>query len=729
MKRQKIKRYRFSVTQNTRRRRAARPLKAVGVVLVCLCLLTGAVFGIYKAIQSKTTGWHGEGLHRYYISPTTGTRAQGLYEINYKLYYFGSNNFLKVGWIEENGYVGYANADGELTQGEAKIDGKYYYFQPETGQLYTGWIMLDGVQYCFDETGHPRTGTYQEDGKVWELDSDGRVKNRLNGWKKTDGVLKYYDNSGAPAQGWTEIDGKDYFFVDGVSQAGWVETDAGTRYLDGNGNQMTGWCVIDGQPYAFGTNGELKQGWDHSHEKSYYFINGVSQSGTFGEGALSSNLNGSGSVQPVGDQAPEDDLAEDAEGEPPEEELLEAQPTQTETTEAGQTAPAAQQPTQSPERSAAEQETALKAPTAPETPAQEQQEVSDPVSETGPMWNAALDDNAVLRDGIRVPQNFELPLEGSTGFAGAAVMLLYERPDGTSTVLRRLAAGDMFYIRQESGAYWQVCLLDGIVGWLENELCMINLPDVLPSIVYENPNAKASIFKICGKDIEGITGQKLYDGLFYNQRLGRDEYLMPINYAMAKKVGAAQKNALKAGDCLKIVETFRPYEVQMLVKDAVYAKARMDKELMTALNKGAWNIGWFIATSLSNHQRGVAMDTTLLRITEQTEHSMAGCPFVQVTGEEYAMPSAMHELSSAAACFTGPVTSNSATAWKRATASASMTDGARRLQGYCTNAGMTPLASEWWHFNDLDAQNKVRMTSGNGKFWLDGCVSWKMFEA
>ncbi|MEE0792581.1 MAG: hypothetical protein U0M24_06480 [Faecalibacterium prausnitzii] len=315
MKRQKIKRYRFSVTQNTRRRRAARPLKAVGVVLVCLCLLTGAVFGIYKAIQSKTTGWHGEGLHRYYISPTTGTRAQGLYEINYKLYYFGSNNFLKVGWIEENGYVGYANADGELTQGEAKIDGKYYYFQPETGQLYTGWIMLDGVQYCFDETGHPRTGTYQEDGKVWELDSDGRVKNRLNGWKKTDGVLKYYDNSGAPAQGWTEIDGKDYFFVDGVSQ-----------------------------------------------------------SGTFGEGALSSNLNGSGSVQPVGDQAPEDDLAEDAEGEPPEEELLEAQPTQTETTEAGQTAPAAQQPTQSPEESAAEQETTSKAPTAPETPAQEQQE-------------------------------------------------------------------------------------------------------------------------------------------------------------------------------------------------------------------------------------------------------------------------------------------------------------------------------------------------------------------
>lgn len=339
-----------------------------------------------------------------------------------------------------------------------------------------------------------------------------------------------------------------------------------------------------------------------------------------------------------------------------------------------------------------------------------------------------LDDGRTLRAGIRIPDGFELPLEGSTGFVGALVLSLRSSPDETSAELRRLTAGDMFYIRQESGAYWQVCLLDGTVGWLQSAFCMINLPDVLPSVVYENPNAVASVFKTCGETIEGITGQKLYDGLFYNQRLGRDEFVMPLNYAMAKKVGKAQKSALQAGDCLKIIETFRPYDVQMQVKNAVYAKARADKSLMAALNEGAWNIGWFIATALSNHQRGVAMDTTLLRVTDQTEHRMAGCPFLRVTGEEYEMPSAMHELSSAAACFTRPVSSGSNTAWKKATAAASMTEGARRLQGYCTNVGMTPLASEWWHFNDLDAQNVVRKTSGNGKFWLDGCVSWKMFE-
>lgn len=336
---------------------------------------------------------------------------------------------------------------------------------------------------------------------------------------------------------------------------------------------------------------------------------------------------------------------------------------------------------------------------------------------------------AALRNDILIPPHFELPLEGATGFVGAAVLSLTQQADETSTELRRLAVGDMFYIRRESGAFWQVCLLDGTVGWVQSAFCMINLPDVLPSVIYENPNAVSSIFVTLGEPIAGITGEKLYDGLFYNQRLEREEFVMPLNYNMAKKVGRAQQSALAAGDCLKIVEAFRPYVVQMQVKDALLAKANADRSLMAELNRKPWSISWFIATSLSNHQRGVAMDVTLVRSEEQTECSMAGCSYVRVKGEEYEMPSAMHELSSAAACFVQPISSNSATAWKTATPAETMTEGALRLQGYCTGAGLTPLASEWWHFNDLDAQNLVRESSGNGKFWLDGCVSWRAFEA
>lgn len=338
-------------------------------------------------------------------------------------------------------------------------------------------------------------------------------------------------------------------------------------------------------------------------------------------------------------------------------------------------------------------------------------------------------DNGVLKAGIKVPDYFELPLEGATGLVGSAKLELYAEPTENSALLRTLAAGDMFYIRQESGKYWQVCVLDGTIGWLQSNYCMINLPDVLPSVIYQNPNAVSAVFVTRGEAISGVTGQKLYDGLFYNPRLGRDEFVMLINYNMAKKVGAIQKNALKEGDSLKIIETFRPYEVQMKVKDALYAKARADKTLMAALNEGSWNIGWFIATSLSNHQRGVAMDTTLVHVSDSTSYSLGGCPFVRVTGEEYEMPSVMHELSPLACCFAKPVSSSSKTAWKSAAEASGMTDGARKLQSYCTAADLTPLASEWWHFNDLDAQSLISRSSGNGKFWLEGCVSWKMFEA
>ncbi len=331
-------------------------------------------------LHGKSVGWQEDGQYRYFVSPTTGDCVQGLYEINHKTYYFGSDNYLRTGWINENGYVGYADEDGVIAQGETEVDGKYYHFQPKTGQLYTGWFTLDGVQYCFDETGHPRTGAYQENGKTWELDSDGRVKGRLNGWKEADGIRKYYDDAGSPAQGWVQLDGKDYLFEDGVSKASWIETEDGVRYLDGNGNRMTGWCVIDGQPYAFDANGALKQGWDYLHGKKYYFIDGISQAGVFRDGQLSSNLNGSGSIQPVEDVQPEEDLAEDAEGEQQEDELLELEGVQTDNqparteTDTETAPPAIEEPAQPAQEPTAEPESTAEVPMVSEGSVQQQEE-------------------------------------------------------------------------------------------------------------------------------------------------------------------------------------------------------------------------------------------------------------------------------------------------------------------------------------------------------------------
>lgn len=59
------------------------------------------------------------------------------------------------------------------------------------------------------------------------------------------------------------------------------------------------------------------------------------------------------------------------------------------------------------------------------------------------------------------------------------------------------------------------------------------------------------------------------------------------------------------------------------------------------------------------------------------------------------MPTAICELSNAAATFTAPATSNSKTVWLSAELVPDMNDVAQGLQDYCTGTGLTPLASEW----------------------------------
>ena len=87
------------------------------------------------------------------------------------------------------------------------------------------------------------------------------------------------------------------------------------------------------------------------------------------------------------------------------------------------------------------------------------------------------------------------------------------------------------------------------------------------------------------------------------------------------------------------------------------------------------------------------------------------------------MPTQMHELSMAAATFTAPVSVNSNTAWKSAKLAEGMNEPALGLQRYCTGAGLTPLSSEWWHFNDLETRSRVQNRPGTGGFEIKVCLS------
>lgn len=337
----------------------------------------------------------------------------------------------------------------------------------------------------------------------------------------------------------------------------------------------------------------------------------------------------------------------------------------------------------------------------------------------------------------------ELPVAGATGFASVELFLWQDLPasnackvtsspsKNTAPVSAVLYPGTSFMVIQESGDWWQVRTENrgstgGKVGWVEHRYCLINLPDVIPSMIYNDTNSDSSVFMASYTEIPKITGKPLYNqsALCHNNRLDRDEYMMPVLYAMAKKVCKAQQNALAAGNTIVLYEGYRPYDTQMKVVNAVRGLAAVNSKVQAGISTYPWSISWFIATGVSNHQQGYAMDISLARVYKSHIEDIDGYEFVQVDEyQEYFMPTPIHELSMLACTYTAPVNMLSDTAWQSATMSAAMAknEPAKAMQGYCTLASLTPLASEWWHFNDLDAYKSTSARRSTGDYDISDC--------
>lgn len=315
-----------------------------------------------------------------------------------------------------------------------------------------------------------------------------------------------------------------------------------------------------------------------------------------------------------------------------------------------------------------------------------------------------------------------------------------EPPTLTDGALALVASGTPFTVLQEEGDWWQVAVTTDyftdeeqtqtqhgeITGWLEHKYCLVNLPDVIPSIIYDATNSYSSHFRSCGKVIPEVTGEAFYPSKTYNERLGKMEFMMPVLYSMAFKLCEAQQSALAEGNSLILYEGYRPHEVQTKVLNSLSAMTRTDPEVKEAVTGAPWRISWFISGGYSNHQRGYAVDMGLAKVSEAKEYTTGGYRYVRVWNyERYEMPTPIHELSRAAATYTAPVTINSTTAWKSAEMTQAMASNepALGLQRYCTDAELTPLASEWWHFNDLSTRSQVLENQGIGDFLISSVRS------
>lgn len=376
---------------------------------------------------------------------------------------------------------------------------------------------------------------------------------------------------------------------------------------------------------------------------------------------------------------------------------------------------------------------------------------TDDTSGTSGTSAAAVENSIVQYTSNDLP--FELPVSGATGYAPCAISIRDAQDAGNT--IASMAPGDAFEILEgDDSGIWKI-RCNGTEGWVDGNNCMINLPDVIPSIIYYDSNSVSSLFLSSGIRLPDVTGEKLYSASSHNARFDTEQFNMPVFYGMALKIYAAQQEALQQGDCLMIYESFRPYETQMKVMSALDTLDRTNSKVHAGINSGSWNSSWFIAQSLSDHQRGVAIDTSLVHLTKWEKRKMGDHEYAVVTecslGDVYSddiptthgdaalvsgkivydkdqdcqMPTDIHELSIRACTFQYGVASHSVTAWKSVKPASTMTSFALKLQKYCTDAGLTPLSSEWWHFGDLDALSVSQTLGVNGSFALKDNVSSK----
>lgn len=308
---------------------------------------------------------------------------------------------------------------------------------------------------------------------------------------------------------------------------------------------------------------------------------------------------------------------------------------------------------------------------------------------------------------------YELPVVGSTGFVGVATTL--KAVDGLPG--GRLKAGQSFTITKDEGKTW-IVRRGRAEGRLTASRAMLNLPDVIPSIVYRDVNADASIFQSSGVELPGVTGRRLYESKGFNPKLDTDEFFMPVLYPMVKKIHQAQQAALAEGETLIMYQTFRPHDSQLAVAKALTKLYRTNKQVRAGMSGGGWGVSSFIAVNLSNHQLGIAIDVSLGKVTATATAQGRDYSFTEVEAREYEMQTPMHELSKASASFAYPVRTRTGTAWKKAPLNKTMTRGSKRLRSYMIDAGLTPISSEWWHFDDWDARKRVA-PGAHGRYRLD----------
>lgn len=286
-----------------------------------------------------------------------------------------------------------------------------------------------------------------------------------------------------------------------------------------------------------------------------------------------------------------------------------------------------------------------------------------------------LDGNGIAKEKIG---NFNVTLYGATAWANQNLNMREKSNQSSSKIGTIPTGGKMKILSSENSSTKYIKVkYNNKIGYVYSPYIYINLPDVMPDIIYSISNANKSIYKTSGKSIPNVTGVNLYGfKKKYNEKIGKTTYYTPLLYPVAKQLQKAYNKAVKQGYNLKIYDTYRPYDVSMKINKEFKSLYNSNKKVKNGIDYDKegkyWGTGWFLANSISRHNRGVAIDLTL----------------TDKDGNELKAQTSMHTLDT-----------RSVRKYNNSTAN--------KLSSIMTSVGFETLDSEWWHFQEDNYKNSA----------------------
>ena len=202
-------------------------------------------------------------------------------------YHFGADGVMSTGAFEDGEKVLLAETDGSVVRhGKgwyySQQSKTWYYFKIKDQVARSERMMIKGKEYCFDENGAMRTGSFLDNGEYVFADASGAIVTK-DGWQKMNnkwyyikggklvhdtllvvkGATYYFGSDGEMRTGCFMNNG-EYVFADAsgaiVTKDGWQKMNNKWYYIKGGKVVHDTLLDVKGATYYFGSDGEMQTG-------------------------------------------------------------------------------------------------------------------------------------------------------------------------------------------------------------------------------------------------------------------------------------------------------------------------------------------------------------------------------------------------------------------------------------------------------------------------------------